>query len=462
MKQKGAVFLLVLIVIVAWWWVARSDRAAAPEVGVLDVWVTWGDEPDGLQTFLDDFGANAGIPVRVRTRLRSDDVLQALSGIEAPDLIILSNADLVRSYHEQGLVEPLTPWIDAGHIDLEALFPALLEQCRMPDGEYHCLPWGGDVEALYWNKALFAAADLDPDRAPQSMEELLTYASQLSQRNKEGDLVQVGFIPDFPRSHMEQYALVLGASVDRVEGLATRAGPIVDALTWQQQFYELCAPGEVDIFVSALTPYMSSTHATYGGKRLDCRQCHRSSPIHNRKAPDTIFFEGHLAMLVDGQWLTMPGGATDGGQVNIGVAPIPSPLANSGQANRAVVQGPVLIVPAGAKDKNSVAPLLPWLMSPARLADAAYMHGFLPASAMAAQDPRFRQTREIEVFLELIADPDATGVSAMPDRLVFNSALVELEKAVLHQGGAVRPLVDEFQETFVQRREEALGYEHAP
>lgn len=167
-------------------------------------------------------------------------------------------------------------------------------------------------------------------------------------------------------------------------------------------------------------------------------------------------------MMVDGQWQVTQHGATDGAQDNVGIAPFPSPEAYPEHANRAVVQGPVLIVPSGAIDKKSVAPLLAWMMSPMRLADAAYTQGFLPASRVAARDPRFEQARDLEVFLELIADSKATSLSAMPDRLAYNSALVELEKAVLHQGAAVRPLFDEFQRTFALRREEALGYEQAP
>lgn len=459
MKKKGSVLLLVLIVIVAWWWLLRGRADAAPEVGVLDVWATWGDEPDGLQAFFDGFSAPGNIPIRVRTRVRSDDLLEALNRGEAPDLVILSNADLVRAYDDQGLVEPLVPWITAAGIDLEAIYPSLLQQCRTAAGEYLCLPWGGDVEALIWNKKLFAAAGLDPERPPQTMEELLTYASRLSRRDEEDNLVEVGFIPDFPRSHLELYALQLGASVERAEGFAANADPIVEALNWQQQFYELYAPGEVDVFVSSLTPYMSSAHSTHGGKKLDCRQCHRSSPIQKRKTPDTIFCEGHVAMMVDGQWQVTQRSATDGAQDNMGIVPFPSPETYPGHANRAVVQGPVLMVPSGAIDKNAVAPLLAWMMSPVRLAAAAYTQGFLPASRVAARDSRFEQTRDLEVFLELIADSEATSLSAMPDRLAYNSALADLENAVLHQEGAARPLVDELQRTFALRREEALGYE---
>jgi spermidine/putrescine-binding protein len=54
-----------------------------------------------------------------------------------------------------------------------------------------------------------------------------------------------------------------------------------------------------------------------------------------------------------------------------------------------VVQGPVLIIPAGAMDKEAAANLLAWMMSPEILAEAAYANSLLPASRTSAQDPRF-------------------------------------------------------------------------
>ena len=78
------------------------------------------------------------------------------------------------------LVEPLDPWIQAAGIDLDDFYPASLAQCETPDGMTLCLPWGCDVYALFWNKDLFKAAGLDPERPPQTMEELVEYADKLT------------------------------------------------------------------------------------------------------------------------------------------------------------------------------------------------------------------------------------------------------------------------------------------
>jgi multiple sugar transport system substrate-binding protein len=50
--------------------------------------------------------------------------------------------------------------------------------------------------ALFWNKTLFKEAGLNPDRPPQTLDELVDYAKKLTKRNANGDLVQEGLTID--------------------------------------------------------------------------------------------------------------------------------------------------------------------------------------------------------------------------------------------------------------------------
>jgi ABC-type glycerol-3-phosphate transport system substrate-binding protein len=405
MNKKRIGLLIGLIVILSGWWITRSSSPARPEEGVIDVWSTWGDEADQLQELFDSYTQESGISVRVTTWIRSDDLLEVLRGERQPDLVILSSADPLTSYAEQGLVEPLDRWIESTRLDMKDIYPAPLEQCKSMDGGYLCLPWGCDTSALYWNKGLFEAAGLDPARPPQTMEEVVEYADQLTLRNEDGELIQAGFIPGYPSSHTDLYNKMFAKpsiGFDQVE-LSDDSSPARDALNWQNQFSSIYTPGELDDFVSTITPYMTSGHPVFNGRRLSCQQCHRASPMQNKRIPSIGFYEGQIAMMLDGEWgVSSNSLSKQHPRLNFEVAPFPPP-SHPERANTAVVQGPVVIIPAGAIDKDAAAQLLAWMNSPEILAEVAYTHSMLPTSRKAAQDQRFHKSPQFELFLDLIA-----------------------------------------------------------
>jgi multiple sugar transport system substrate-binding protein len=402
----AAVLLLGLIVVLGGWWITRSDSLAQPSEGVVDVWATWGDHAGYLQSLFDRFGRTAGVSVRVESRVGSDDLQEALAGGEGPDLVILSSNDLVGDYAAQGLLEPLDGWIEANGIDLAEVFAAPLEQCKGQDGAYACLPWGCDVDALYWNKDLFAAAGLDPERPPQTMEEMVEYGNALTVRDEMGELSQVGFVPDFFRSHADLYAGMF--TREEGTGLTASSQSAIDALAWERQFYRTTTPEDVEDYLSSFTPYMTSHHNLYAGRRLDCQQCHRSSPIQNGKTPAAGLRKGRLAMMVDAQWCVMSNGLSrEELAETYGVAPIAPLSAHPERAMTTLVQGPVVIIPTGAVDKEAAAGLLAWMMSPQVVAEVAYDTSTLPTSRTAARDPRFHEIPYFQLFMDLMAHPNA-------------------------------------------------------
>jgi multiple sugar transport system substrate-binding protein len=50
--------------------------------------------------------------------------------------------------------------------------------------------------ALFWNKALFKEAGLDPNKPPATLDELVSYAAKLTKRSPNGDLLQEGLTID--------------------------------------------------------------------------------------------------------------------------------------------------------------------------------------------------------------------------------------------------------------------------
>ena len=80
-------------------------------------------------------------------------------------------------------------------------------------GKVFAIPTGADNRILYWNKKVFrsktkelTAAGLDPNRPPQTWNEVLAYSKVLTEFDKNGNLKRAGFMPNFGNSFLYMYA----------------------------------------------------------------------------------------------------------------------------------------------------------------------------------------------------------------------------------------------------------------
>lgn len=464
MKWKGALIFLGLALAVSLLTAGCGLSRSQAGEEELRVWTTWGDDPAQMQDLLKRFGEANGLAVNVKAGVDSGKLRKALSGSEPPDLVILSGGDLVASYYQQGLVEPLNAWIEATGIDVTDIYSAPLAQCMTQDGTYLCLPWGCDAYALFWNKDLFEDAGLDPERPPQTVEELVEYASRLTLRDETGGISQIGFIPDLARSYTGLYGHMFGGNWYAGEGteLTADSQPMIEALEWQRQFYDRYGRQDVKEFVSSFDHYRNSAHPFYAGKKTSCQQCHRYAP--RDRGPDQGFYAGKVAMMVSAEW-QVSGNAISHFQpgLNYGVAPFPPPADHPERANTSVVEGAVVVIPTGVTDKNAAARLLAWMMSPEIVAEGTYASGSLPTSRTAALDPRFKQVPNLQLFMELIAHPSAKHPVTTPVSQELNQALSKLEKDLLQRGeGEASGLLNEVQAEFAPELKRALAYPDRP
>ena len=185
----------------------QAPQAAGEKT--LRVWIQWGDNPQQIQTLFDKYTAETGIKVEVTAPLEDDKILPALTGSNPPDMLVLSGGDLAKSFYKEGLVDELSGAIKAGNIDMADMYEAPLSQCQQGD-MILCLPWGTDAYALFWNKDLFEAAGLDPEKPPSTMEELVEFADKLTIVGADGTIEQIGFIPNHSWSHTDLYVRNFG------------------------------------------------------------------------------------------------------------------------------------------------------------------------------------------------------------------------------------------------------------
>jgi multiple sugar transport system substrate-binding protein len=413
---------------------AASEEVAeeAMESGTLRVWVTWGDNPAQMQELFNKYTDASGIKVELNAPVDLDKVVAALSGSQPPDILVLGGPDDVPGWTNEGLLAPLDEIITASNIDKDDIFPAMLGQCAFKDDHY-CLPWGTDTYAFYWNKDLFEEAGLDPEKPPQTLEELTEYADKLTKFDDNGEITQIGFIPDFSWGHQEQYIPMFGGFWVSEDGTKVQldSPAVIEDLKWEQQFYTKYGPDKVLKFTSSLGDYGSAEHG---------------------------FMSGKVAMMVDGEWMTGPNFIQGlAPELFYGVAPLPPPADHPERAGTNMVQGTVAVIPSGVADKAAAGKLLAWMMSPEVVAEEMVANFNLPSSKKAAQDPRFVENEKFKMFLELSQSPNTQHMILNPVHTDILNELGLIYEKVTHAGEDPEPLLKEAQAKLQTQLDAALA-----
>jgi multiple sugar transport system substrate-binding protein len=120
-------------------------------------------------------------------------IAAAIPAGQGPDVVQLFYGWL-QDYLKAGLLQPL-PASDFSAVEIEREFFPIVQQMKV-DGKYYAVPTAVRSLALFWNKALFKEAGLDPNRPPATLDELVDYASKLTKRSPNGDLLQEGLTID--------------------------------------------------------------------------------------------------------------------------------------------------------------------------------------------------------------------------------------------------------------------------
>ncbi len=113
-------------------------------------------------------------------------------------------------------------------------------------GEVYAIPNTTDVRFLFYNKALFREAGLDPERPPQTWDEMLQAAKRLTLREPSGAFRRIGLIPAFGQGWLYLWSWQNGGEVLSPDGrTCTLANPqTVGALGAMVSWYD--AQGGVD------------------------------------------------------------------------------------------------------------------------------------------------------------------------------------------------------------------------
>jgi multiple sugar transport system substrate-binding protein len=187
----------------------RADEQLPRGRVVVDYWEKWtGIESQQMRSIVDDFnrsvGAEKGIHVRyVSTSSINQKTLVATAAGVPPDIAGLYDYNLVQ-FAAMDALEPLEDLAREHGITASSYKPVYWNACNY-DGHLYALISTPVLVALHYNKRIFAenadalrAAGLDPNRPPETIDELDAYAKALTAADSTGRITRAGFLPMEP------------------------------------------------------------------------------------------------------------------------------------------------------------------------------------------------------------------------------------------------------------------------
>jgi multiple sugar transport system substrate-binding protein len=155
-----------------------ATEAPAAEPVTLRFWHQWGgSRTELLQAALDQFMADHP-NIKVQADLHGWDVwpteqMTAVASGDVPELA-LGAPIYVPEFADSGALLPLTPYITQDNLDLSNILLPSEHELTQYKGDTWLLPMttNGGANIFYYNKKLFEAAGLDPEKPPATWQEL--------------------------------------------------------------------------------------------------------------------------------------------------------------------------------------------------------------------------------------------------------------------------------------------------
>lgn len=392
MSIRGVLLALILIVPAAALLAfgPRGLREVPGDRVVIRYWEKWaGIEAAAMRSIVDDFnrtdGAARGLWVDLHAVSNVDErMLIATAGGDPPDIAGLYDR-YVAQFAAQGTLTDLTDLAPQAGIALGDIQPIWLDIGTF-DGRLFALPCAPFTVALYYNRALFRAAGLNPARPPATIAELDECMRRLTKRDDRGDIVQLGF-----------------TAWPGMLGWWHWAWPLYfDAQLWDGRRCRIDTPE-----VRAALGWLARQRAEYGVNALLKFET-ASLPI---EGADNPFLSGKLAMVLQGPWMSnwiskyKP-------DLDYGVARFPSA---SSARQHVLASADVLVIPRGARHPREALIFLEYLMRPEVHERLALAHGKLTPYRQPSADFFARHPNpHIRTIAALARSPDAFGNPKMP------------------------------------------------
>ncbi|MBC5767410.1 ABC transporter substrate-binding protein [Ramlibacter albus] len=175
----------------------------------------------------------------IYTGTYKDSIAKALTAHRSgtpPDLAVLFAVDMYTLIDADAIVpfDDLVPRRDRAWLD--SFYPAFMANSRAA-GKTWGIPFQRSTILLYWNKAAFREAGLDPDKPPRDWAQMVDFARRLTKRDASGKVTRWGLqIPSsgFPYWLFQGLVTANGGSLMNASGTRTNFDDpkVVEALKY--------------------------------------------------------------------------------------------------------------------------------------------------------------------------------------------------------------------------------------
>ncbi len=362
-------------------------------------------------------------------------VLTAILSDNPPDAV--SQFIPIVKWASRMALMPLDKFLERDHYDTTVFFPALWEEMKW-QGHVFGLPVSSASYAFYYNKKLFRQAGLDPERPPQTWDEVIKYNQKLTRYDKAGNIIQMGFFPFYRSSLVASQnspatatiiAWELGASFLSADGkTVTLTNPaMIKATRW---------------IVDYLKPYpINKIEAFAAGFGYGDQQAFAAEKVAMMILPN--IFPDYLRIHAP--------------KVEYGIALTPTmpgyPIASS-------TGSWWIAIPRGSKDPEAAWEFIKYAASkPTQLAAYIAMdQNLFPANRAAANDPIFLQDGRMQIFVTQLEHAHSSTIVPMAHD-VFWREFYTAQEQIIYGNQSIEQALGTAQTLIQHELDKALSYD---
>lgn len=383
-----------------------TDNPPKPGPVNITYWEKWtGFEGDAMQEVVNAFNRKQN---RIHVDLLTvsgiqNKTLLAVAGGNPPDVAGLFGPNMAQ-YADDRAVMSLDGFCREKGITAADYIPVYWEM-GMYQGHLYSLPTTPASTALHYNKQMFREAGLDPEKPPQTIEEMDAMAEKITTRDAQGKLDKSGFMPAEPGWWRWGWGEVFGGKLWDGGTKITATDPAnIRAMEWVQSYSRKYGAAELQSFRSG---------------------------FGNFSSPQNAFLSSKVAMELQGVWMynfiDQYAPKLEKPVLNWAAVPFPHPADRPDLADSTFADEDILVIPRGAKHPKEAFEFIAFVQSQEGmelLCLGQKKHS--PLSHVSADFYRKHPNPYIKLFAEM---PIGKNVQSPPKLALWPEYQAEMETA---------------------------------